>query len=61
MGSGATGGGELAELVEEVHGGQVGRGQLTRALDAGGPRRRHIVSRRWTRSSAASWSVGSSP
>src|SRR5829696_2423154 len=33
----AAGGGELAQLVEQVHGGQVGRGHLERGAQAAGP------------------------
>ena len=38
----AASGGDLAELVEVVHGGQVGWGQLARGPDAGGPKRHGI-------------------
>jgi hypothetical protein len=34
--------GDLAQLIEEVHGGQVGWGQLTEGPDAGGPKRHDV-------------------
>ena len=34
----AAGGGDLAQLVEEVHGGEVGWGEFERGPDAGGPK-----------------------
>ena len=37
-----AGGGDLTQLVEELHGGQVGWGQLERRSEAAGPKRDDI-------------------